>query len=83
MEYISWPVERLPDVMPHSSKVRPVAMFEAVQEIAIYIHRFHNLDLFHQGYTSISIFFPNFVTKSWLTDMHNFFYIDGIRLKLP
>ncbi|XP_027369110.1 protein FAM135B-like isoform X2 [Abrus precatorius] len=30
-------------------------MLEAVQEIAIYIHRFHNLDLFHQGWYQIKI----------------------------
>ncbi|KAK8473112.1 hypothetical protein PHAVU_001G063050 [Phaseolus vulgaris] len=41
--------------MPHSFKVRPVAMLEAVQEIAIYIHRFHNLDLFQQGWYQIKI----------------------------
>ncbi|PNX77165.1 hypothetical protein L195_g033128 [Trifolium pratense] len=41
--------------MPHSSKVRPVGMFEAVQEIAIYIHRFHNLDLFSQGWYQIKV----------------------------
>ncbi|XP_004498451.1 uncharacterized protein [Cicer arietinum] len=41
--------------MPHSLKVRPVAMFEAVQEISIYIHRFHNLDLFHQGWYQLKV----------------------------
>ncbi|XP_024631106.1 protein FAM135A isoform X3 [Medicago truncatula] len=41
--------------MPHSLKVRPVAMFEAVQEIAIYIHRFHNLDLLHQGWYQLKV----------------------------
>ncbi|WJX16498.1 hypothetical protein P8452_06514 [Trifolium repens] len=41
--------------MSHSSKVRPVSMFEAVQEIAIYIHRFHNLDLFNQGWYRIKV----------------------------
>ncbi|KAG4943963.1 hypothetical protein JHK85_048609 [Glycine max] len=51
----SWPAKWLPDVMPHSLKVRAVAMFEAVQEIAIYIHRFHNLDLFQQGWYQIKI----------------------------
>lgn len=30
-------------------------MMEAVHEIAIYIHRFHNLDLFQQGYVSIYV----------------------------
>ncbi|KAK8473119.1 hypothetical protein PHAVU_001G063050 [Phaseolus vulgaris] len=30
-------------------------MLEAVQEIAIYIHRFHNLDLFQQGWYQIKI----------------------------
>ncbi|XP_027940471.1 protein FAM135B-like isoform X2 [Vigna unguiculata] len=30
-------------------------MLEAVQEIAIYIHRFHNLDLFQQGWYQIKL----------------------------
>lgn len=30
--------------------VKPVLMVDTVQEIAVYIHRFHNLDLFQQGY---------------------------------
>ncbi|KAJ6762149.1 hypothetical protein OIU74_024769 [Salix koriyanagi] len=30
-------------------------MFETVQEIAVYIHRFHNLDLFQQGWYQIKI----------------------------
>ncbi|XP_043719208.1 protein FAM135A-like isoform X2 [Telopea speciosissima] len=30
-------------------------MFEPVQEIAIYMHRFHNLDLFQQGWYQIKI----------------------------
>ncbi|KAL8099294.1 uncharacterized protein LOC141683483 isoform X1 [Apium graveolens] len=30
-------------------------MFEAVHEIAIYIHRFHNLDLFQQGWYQLKI----------------------------
>lgn len=35
----------------HSKPKR--AMLEALHEIAIYIHRFHNLDLFQQGYVLI------------------------------
>ncbi|WVY90777.1 hypothetical protein V8G54_036291 [Vigna mungo] len=53
--YSTWPIKRIPDVMPHSFKVRAVAMLEAVQEIAIYIHRFHNLDLFQQGWYQIKL----------------------------
>ena len=39
--------------------VKPVLMVDTVQEIAVYIHRFHNLDLFQQGYvhTIITISF--------------------------
>nr|XP_011464776.1 PREDICTED: protein FAM135B-like isoform X1 [Fragaria vesca subsp. vesca] len=33
----------------------PLAMLDSVQEIAIYIHRFHNLDLFQQGWYQIKI----------------------------
>ncbi|KAJ1380348.1 hypothetical protein SESBI_46090, partial [Sesbania bispinosa] len=55
VKYRSWSVERLSNVMPHRFKVRSVAMIEVVQEIAIYIHRFHNLDLFQQGWYQIKI----------------------------
>lgn len=43
--------------MPRSEKVESVAMpmLETVQEIGIYIHRFHNLDLFKQGWYQIKI----------------------------
>ncbi|RDX87497.1 hypothetical protein CR513_31023, partial [Mucuna pruriens] len=41
--------------MPRSAKVTSVAMLETVQEIGIYIHRFHNLDLFRQGWYQIKI----------------------------
>ncbi|KAF5181114.1 hypothetical protein FRX31_029298 [Thalictrum thalictroides] len=36
-------------------QVKPPAMLETVQEIALYIHRFHNLDLFQQGWYRIKI----------------------------
>ncbi|KAG7649960.1 putative protein alpha/Beta hydrolase [Arabidopsis thaliana] len=43
------------DAKPYISKVKPVLMVDTVQEIAIYIHRFHNLDLFQQGWYQIKI----------------------------
>ncbi|KAA3476570.1 protein FAM135B-like protein [Gossypium australe] len=42
--------KKLPDAKPHPAEVQPVVMLDSVQEIAIYIHRFHNLDLFRQGW---------------------------------
>lgn len=42
--------KRLPNAKPLQTKIKPIAMLDTVQEIAIYIHRFHNLDLFQQGY---------------------------------
>ncbi|KAK9096813.1 hypothetical protein Sjap_022310 [Stephania japonica] len=45
---------------PHGGEER--GMLEAVQEIAIYIHRFHNLDLFQQGWYQIKI------TMNWEDD---------------
>ncbi|KAK9288972.1 hypothetical protein L1049_017443 [Liquidambar formosana] len=47
----AWSAKRLPDAKlpPHPP------MLETVQEIAIYIHRFHNLDLFQQGWYQIKI----------------------------
>lgn len=53
LNYTSWSTKRLPDAKPHPARVKPVAMLDTVQEIAIYIHRFHNLDLFQQGYVLI------------------------------
>ncbi|CAI8599941.1 unnamed protein product [Vicia faba] len=41
--------------MPRAVKVQPVVMLETVQEVAIYVHRFHNLDLFKQGWYRIKI----------------------------
>ncbi|XP_023537065.1 protein FAM135B-like isoform X1 [Cucurbita pepo subsp. pepo] len=48
-------VKKLPDAKPRLAKVKPVAMLDTVQEIAIYIHRFHNLDLFQQGWYQIKL----------------------------
>ncbi|XP_044511003.1 protein FAM135B-like isoform X2 [Mangifera indica] len=36
-------------------KIEPEDMFKTVQEVAIYVHRFHNLDLFQQGWYQIKI----------------------------
>ncbi|XVF39715.1 hypothetical protein PTKIN_Ptkin01aG0055400 [Pterospermum kingtungense] len=47
--------KKLPDAKPHPAKVQPVVMLDTVQEIAIYIHRFHNLDLFQQGWYQLKI----------------------------
>lgn len=52
LNYRSWSGKRLTDAKPHPGQVKPVAMFDTVQEIAIYIHRFHNLDLFQQGWVA-------------------------------
>ncbi|PON68315.1 Protein FAM [Parasponia andersonii] len=55
LNYRSWSGKRLTDAQPNPAKVKPVAMFDTVQEIAIYIHRFHNLDLFQQGWYQLKI----------------------------
>uniref|UniRef100_A0A0R0JEB2 Uncharacterized protein n=2 Tax=Glycine max TaxID=3847 RepID=A0A0R0JEB2_SOYBN len=41
--------------MPRSAKVKSVATLETVREIGVYIQRFHNLDLFKQGWYRIKI----------------------------
>ncbi|KAK7351523.1 hypothetical protein VNO77_11050 [Canavalia gladiata] len=41
--------------MPRSAKVNRVSMLDTIQEIGIYVHRFHNLDLFSQGWYRIRI----------------------------
>ncbi|XVE70276.1 hypothetical protein DITRI_Ditri10aG0059400 [Diplodiscus trichospermus] len=56
--------KKLPDAKPHPAKVQPVVMLDTVQEIAIYIHRFHNLDLFQQGWYQLK------VTMRWDDDEH-------------
>ncbi|XP_010544041.1 PREDICTED: protein FAM135B isoform X2 [Tarenaya hassleriana] len=43
------------DAKPYVARVKTVLMIDTVQEIAIYIHRFHNLDLFKQGWYQIKI----------------------------
>lgn len=48
----SSPSKRLLNAKP--ARVKP-AMLETIQEVAIYIHRFHNLDLFQQGWYQIRI----------------------------
>lgn len=54
LKYRTWSAKRLPDAKPHPARVKPVAMLDTAQEIAIYIHRFHNLDLFQQGYVLVN-----------------------------
>ncbi|CAL9041129.1 unnamed protein product [Musa banksii] len=49
------PTKRLLDARPRRVKFQPPDMLETVHEIAIYIHRFHNLDLFQQGWYQIKI----------------------------
>ncbi|GLT93665.1 hypothetical protein SLE2022_114460 [Rubroshorea leprosula] len=51
----SAPLNKLFDAKPHLAKVKLEAMLHAMQEIAIYIHRFHNLDLFRQGWYQIKV----------------------------
>ncbi|RRT49810.1 hypothetical protein B296_00019082 [Ensete ventricosum] len=40
-------------------------MLETVHEIAIYIHRFHNLDLFQQGYSAAFYFSVELCGMRW------------------
>ena len=58
-------VKKPPDAKPRLAKVKPVAMLDTVQEIAIYIHRFHNLDLFQQGFVHFHSAMT-FYTYLWL-----------------
>ncbi|KAK6277672.1 hypothetical protein POUND7_017995 [Theobroma cacao] len=57
--------KKLPDAKPLLAKVQPAVMLDTVQEIAIYIHRFHNLDLFQQGWYQLKI------TMRWDDDEHD------------
>ncbi|KAK2664209.1 hypothetical protein Ddye_002783 [Dipteronia dyeriana] len=44
-----------PQLQPLPPNASPQAKLDTVHEIAIYIHRFHNLDLFQQGWYRIKI----------------------------
>ncbi|XP_062101123.1 uncharacterized protein LOC133807022 [Humulus lupulus] len=65
LNYRSWSGKRLADAQPHPAKIEPVAMFDTVQEIAVYIHRFHNIDLFQQGWYQLKI------TMRWENSEYN------------
>ncbi|MBA0642064.1 hypothetical protein Goklo_026524, partial [Gossypium klotzschianum] len=54
--------KKLSDAKPQPAKVQPAVMLDTIQEIAIYIHRFHNLDLFQQGWYRLKI------TMRWEND---------------
>lgn len=54
-----------PSPVKPKSKKSEQPMLEAVHEIAIYIHRFHNLDLFQQGWYQIKI------TMRWEDDEYS------------
>ncbi|GMJ02539.1 hypothetical protein like AT1G58350 [Hibiscus trionum] len=56
--------KKLPDAKPQPAKVQPAVMLDTVQEIAIYIDRFHNLDLFQQGWYRLKI------TMRWENDQY-------------
>ncbi|KAL7153367.1 hypothetical protein ABFS83_04G163900 [Erythranthe nasuta] len=44
-----------PDTLKNNREVFVLPMLEAVHEVSIYIHRFHNLDLFQQGWYQLKI----------------------------
>ncbi|PPD86630.1 hypothetical protein GOBAR_DD16447 [Gossypium barbadense] len=54
----------LPDAKPGPAILQPVVMLDTSHEIAIYLHRFHNLDLFQQGWYQLKI------TVRWDNDAH-------------
>lgn len=87
LNYRSWSGKRLTDANVHPTKIKPVAMFDTVQEIAIYIHRFHNLDLFQQGCVcrlSSKTLLPT-ILVIFLEVCLTWFSVcaDGINLRLP
>ncbi|XP_039023560.1 protein FAM135B-like isoform X1 [Hibiscus syriacus] len=57
-------VKKLPDAKPLPAQVQPAVMLDTVQEIAVYIHRFHNLDLFQQGWYRLKI------TMRWENELY-------------
>ncbi|TKY59556.1 FAM135B protein [Spatholobus suberectus] len=53
----NWSTKRLVNVEHQTGSARPnqLPVLDAVHEVAIYIHRFHNLDLFEQGWYKIKV----------------------------
>ncbi|CAJ1935963.1 unnamed protein product [Sphenostylis stenocarpa] len=54
----NWSTKRLVNVerqQPGPARPNQLPMLDAVHEVAIYIHRFHNLDLFEQGWYKIKV----------------------------
>nr|KYP47905.1 Protein FAM135B family [Cajanus cajan] len=53
----NWSTKRLVNVEQQPGPARPnhLPVLDAVHEVAIYIHRFHNLDLFEQGWYKIKV----------------------------
>nr|XP_007159043.1 hypothetical protein PHAVU_002G203900g [Phaseolus vulgaris]ESW31037.1 hypothetical protein PHAVU_002G203900g [Phaseolus vulgaris] len=58
LNHKNWSTKRLVNVEhqhPGSARPNQLPVLDAVHEVAIYIHRFHNLDLFEQGWYKIKI----------------------------
>ncbi|KAK7319366.1 hypothetical protein RJT34_04086 [Clitoria ternatea] len=52
----NWSTKRLVNVeQPGLSRPNHLPLLDAVHEVAVYIHRFHNLDLFEQGWYKIKV----------------------------
>ncbi|KAK7400259.1 hypothetical protein VNO78_11462 [Psophocarpus tetragonolobus] len=52
----NWSTKRLVNVeQPGPARPNQLPVLDAVHEVAIYIHRFHNLDLFEQGWYKIKV----------------------------
>ncbi|KAJ1399150.1 hypothetical protein SESBI_30525 [Sesbania bispinosa] len=52
----NWSTKRLVNVeQPGPARPNQFPVLDAVHEVAIYIHRFHNLDLFEQGWYKIKV----------------------------
>ncbi|KAK7368749.1 hypothetical protein VNO80_10779 [Phaseolus coccineus] len=58
LNHKNWSTKRLVNVErqhPGSARPNQLPVLDAVHEVAIYIHRFHNLDLFEQGWYKIKV----------------------------
>ncbi|KAI4296291.1 hypothetical protein L6164_036259 [Bauhinia variegata] len=56
LNHKNWSAKRLLNVeQPGSTRINQLNMLDAVHEVAIYMHRFHNLDLFEQGWYKIKV----------------------------
>lgn len=84
----NWSTKRLVNVDHQPGPGTPnklLPVLDAVHEVAIYIHRFHNLDLFEQGYAPLfDVLLFTFQFSFLILVFYSYCcYADGTKSRLP